>query len=44
MLANPRDEAQRRMILKLLAEEKAQLEAEVRAAGGNRLDRSTSVP
>jgi hypothetical protein len=44
MLANPRDEAQRRMILKLLAEEKAQLEAELRAAGGNRLERSTSAP
>jgi hypothetical protein len=44
MLANPRDEAHRRMILKLLAEEKAQLEAELRVAGGNRLERSTSAP
>jgi hypothetical protein len=44
MLANPRDEAQRRMILKLLDEETANLKAELRAAGGDRLERSTSVP
>ncbi len=33
MLANPRDEAQRRMILKLLAEEEAKLREHVAQAG-----------
>jgi hypothetical protein len=34
MLANPRDEAQRRMILKLLAEEEAKLKGHPTTGGG----------
>jgi hypothetical protein len=38
MLANPRDEAQRRMILKLLAEEEAKLKGHPATGGGNGLN------
>jgi hypothetical protein len=38
MLANPRDEAQRRMILKLLAEEGAKLKGHPATGGGNGLN------
>jgi hypothetical protein len=40
MVANPRDEAQRRMILKLLAEETAKLREEIAQARECRFERS----